>query len=176
MTRTSVASAHLLSNALPPSQEAAVLYAIGREADAAEFLHSVLEADEAQASGAELWYMLFDLLRARGEWRPFETLAPRFEAKFGAPAPKWLSDEEMARLPPEVRPGGPGYFELTDKLDASYVAELERVRGAARDLAWAHLDVSRLAALDAAGCERLLDLLQFLPHNGSAVVLTGAEH
>ena len=176
MTRTSVASAHLLSNALPPSQEAAVLYAIGREADAAEFLHSMLEADEAQASGAELWYMLFDLLRARGEWRPFETLALRFEAKFAAPAPKWLSDEEMARLPPEVRPGGPGYFELTGKLDASCTAELERVRSAARGLAWTHLDVSRLAALDAAGCERLLELLQFLPHNGSAVVLTGAEH
>src|SRR5262249_58307941 len=107
MTPTSVASAHLLSNALPPSQEAAVLYAIGREADAAEFLSSTLEADEAHASGPELWYMLFDLLRTRGEWRPFETLAPRFEAKFGVPAPKWLRDEEMARPPPGTRPRAP---------------------------------------------------------------------
>jgi len=176
MTRSSVASAHLLPNALPPSQEAAVLYAIGREADAAEFLRSMLDADETQASGAELWYMLFDLLRGRGEWRPFETLAPRFEAKFGVPAPKWLNDEEMARLPAEARPGGPGYFELTGKLDASCATELQRVRAAARGVAWAHLDVSRLGALDPAGCEELLELVQFLPNNGSAVVLTGAEH
>ncbi|HTO42729.1 MAG TPA: hypothetical protein VML56_01490 [Burkholderiales bacterium] len=176
MTRTSVASAHLLSNALPPSQEAAVLYAIGRETDAAQFLRSMLDADEADASSPELWYMLFDLLRGRGEWRQFETLAPRFEAKFGVPAPKWLNDEEMARLPAEARPGGPGYFELAGTLDASCTPELRRVRAAARGVAWAHLDVSRLGALDAAGCQELLELVQFLPNNGSAVVLTGAEH
>ena len=176
MTPASVASAHLLPNALPPSQEAAVLYAIGREADAAEFLRSMLEGDHAQESGPELWYMLFDLLRARGEWRRFETLAPRFEAQFGMRAPKWLNDEEMARLPADVRPGGPGYFELTGDLDVRRRAELERVRAAARGLAWVHLDVSRLAAPDATGCEGLLELLQFLPYNGSAVVLTGAEH
>lgn len=176
MTPTSVASAHLLSHALPPSQEAAVLYAIGREADAAEFLRSMLDVDDAQATGPELWYMLFDLLRARGEWRPFEALAPRFESKFRVPAPKWLNDEEMARLPPETRPGGPGYFELTGTLDGSRTPELERVRAAARGLASAHLDVSRLGAVDPAGCEGLLQLLQFLPNNGSAVMLTGAEH
>ena len=153
-----------------------MLYAIGREADAAEFLRSMLEIDEPQTRGPELWYMLFDLLRARGEWRPFEALAPRFQAKFGVPAPKWLSDEEMARLPPEGRPGGPGYFELNGKLDAGSGPALERVRAAARGLAWVHLDVSRLGAVDPAGCEGLLELLQFLPYNACAVVLTGAEH
>jgi ABC-type transporter Mla MlaB component len=165
-----------LSHSLPASQEAAVLYAIGREADAAGFLRSMLESAEAESNDPELWYMLFDLLRARGEWKPFEALTQRFEARFGVPAPQWLNEEEMARLPAEVRPGGPGYFELAGVLDASRGLELDRVRAAARSLAGAHLDVSRLAALDAEGCAALLELLRFLPQNGNAVVLTGAQH
>src|SRR4029077_17190304 len=97
----------------------------------------------------DLWCMLFDLLRARGDWKSFEGLAHRFEATFRIPAPQWLNEEEMARLPPEVRPGGAGYFELPGALDVSRGMELERVRSAARNLASVHLDVSRLTALDA---------------------------
>ena len=119
MKLSSIPLSHPLYDSLPASQEAAVLYAIGREADAADFLGSTLESNEAESNGPELWYMLFDLLRARGEWKPFEALMQRFEARFGLPAPQWLNEEEMARLPAEVRPGGPGYFELAGALDAS---------------------------------------------------------
>ncbi len=120
--------------------------------------------------------MLFDLLRARGEWKSFGALTQRFETSFGLPAPQWLNEEEMARLPAEVRPGGPGYFELAGALDASRGMELDGVRAAARNLATVHLDVSRLAALDAEGCAAFLELLRLLPHSGNAVLLTGAEH
>jgi ABC-type transporter Mla MlaB component len=165
-----------ISHSLPAAQEAAVLYAIGREAEAADFLRGTLESREAESNGRELWQMLFDLLRTRGEWKSFETLAQRFEKRFSVPAPQWLNEDEMARLPAEVRPGGPGYFELAGVLDAGRGPEVDRVRKAGRSLASLHLDVSRLAALDAEGCTALLELLRFLPHNGNAVLVTGAEH
>lgn len=153
-----------------------MLYAIGRESDAADFLRSVLESNEAESNGPDLWYMLFDLLRAQGEWKPFEALARRFRMRYGTPAPQWLNDEEMARLPAEVRPGGPGYFELADAPDVGRKLGLDAVRAAARTLVTVHLDVSRVATLDAEGCAALLDLLRFLPQNGNAVLLTGADH
>jgi ABC-type transporter Mla MlaB component len=175
MKASSIPLSQPLFHSLPPAQEAAVLYALGREADAADFLRSMLGSD-AESNGPELWFMLFDLLRARGEWKPFEALSQRFETRFGMPAPQWLNEEEMARLPADVRPGGPGYFELAGALDANRGRDMERIRAAARNLATVHLDVSRTAALDAEGCTSLLDLLRLLPLNGNAVLLTGADH
>ena len=176
MKLSSPSLSHPISQNLPAAHEAAVLYANGREAEAAAFLRSALEAGKPESSGAELWYMLFDLLRARGDWKSFEALTRRFETGFGLPAPQWLDEEEMARLPAEVRPGGPGYFELAGALDASRGMELDEVRKAARNLATVHLDVSRLAALDARGCDAFLELLRALPSNGNAVIFTGAEN
>jgi ABC-type transporter Mla MlaB component len=176
MKLSSSSLSHLISHNLSAAHEAAVLYANGREAVAAEFLRGALEAGGAESSSPELWYMLFDLLRARGEWKSFEALTRRFEKSFGLPAPQWLDEEEMARLPAEVRPGGPGYFELAGALDATRRIELDAVRAGARNLATVHLDVSRLAAVDAEGCAAVLELLRLLPSSGNTVLLTGAEH
>jgi ABC-type transporter Mla MlaB component len=176
MKLSSISRSHPISHNLPAVQEAAVLYANGREAAAAEFLRSTLDAGEPESDSPELWYMLFDLLRARGDWKSFEGLTQRFETTFGIPAPQWLNEEETARLPAEVRPGGAGYFELPGTLDASRATELERVQSAARKLATVHLDVSRLATLDAEGCAELFELLKVLPQSGNSVLLTGADH
>jgi ABC-type transporter Mla MlaB component len=165
-----------VSHNLPAAQEAAVLYANGREADTADFLRGILQPGEPGAESPDLWYMLFDLLRARGDWKQFEALEERFTAAFGISAPQWLNEEEMARLPTEIQPGGPGYFELSGALDGSRSLELNRVRVAARNLATVHLDVSRLAAIESDGCAAFLDLMRFMPGNGNGLLLTGADH
>ena len=165
-----------VSHSLSAAQEAAVLYANGREVEAAEFLRGVIDQGDTGTGSREPWYMLFDLLRVRGEWKAFEALAARFQAAFGVPAPQWLNEEEMDRLPAEVRPGGPGYFELSGALNANRGLDLDRMRAAARNLATLHLDVSRLVAIDSGGCAALLALMQFMPQNGNGLLLTGAEH
>jgi ABC-type transporter Mla MlaB component len=165
-----------VSHSLSAAQEAAVLYASGRELEAAEFLRSVIHHGETGPGSREPWYMLFDLLRVRGEWKAFEALSARFEAAFAVPAPQWLNEEEMERLPAELRPGGPGYFELGGALNANRGLDLDRMRAAARNLATVHLDVSRLAAIDSGGCAALLALMRFMPENGNGLLLTGAEH
>ena len=165
-----------LSHALTPAQEAAVLYADGRESEAAELIIRALQGREPSAELRELWYMLFDLLRSRGDWNRYHQWSERFSATFGITAPQWHNEEDMARLPAELRPGGPGYFQFSGTLDVARRPDMERVRQAARSLASVHLDVSRVSALEAAGCKALDDLVRYLPGNGNGVLLTGASH
>jgi ABC-type transporter Mla MlaB component len=165
-----------LSHVLPPAQEAAVLYADGRETEAAELLFRALQGGENDAERGELWYMLFDLLRGRGDWNRYQQLSERFTKAFSVAAPQWHNEEEMARLPAELRPGAPGYFQFAGALDGSKRREMDRVREAARSLASVHLDVSRVSALDEGGCAAFAELLRFLPANGNGVMFTGASY
>ena len=153
-----------------------MLYADGREADAAAVLYRTLDPGQIDANNLELWEMLFDLLRARGQWTRYEQLAARFEQVFGSAAPQWLNEAEIARLPAELRPGAPGYFEFAGRLDGSRNADIQRVRDAARNLASVHVDLSRLSELDEQGCAAFAQLLRFLPSNGNGVLVTGGDH
>jgi ABC-type transporter Mla MlaB component len=164
------------SHALPPAQEAAVLYADGRESEAADLLLRTLQGSATRAAERELWYMLFDLLRERGDWNRYQQLAERFSRVFSDAAPQWHNEEDMARLPAELRPGAAGYFQFAGALDHGRRAEMERVREAARSLASVHLDVSRVTALDEPGCTAFAELLRFLPANGNGVLFTGASY
>jgi len=153
-----------------------VLYADGRETEAAELLSHALQGGETDPDHRELWYMLFDLLRGRGDWNRYQQLSERFTKAFSTAAPQWHNEEEMARLPAELRPGAPGYFQFAGALDSKRRAEMDRVREAARSLASVHLDVSRVSALDEGGCSAFAELLRFLAANGNGVLFTGASY
>ena len=152
-----------------------MLYADGREEEAQAFLRRALEPDAPEQDRPEIWYLLFDLLRVRADWAQYEALAKRFEACFGTAAPEWLSAEELARLPDELRPGGAGYIEIVRTLDAACDSQCERAWAAARTLPHVHLDLSRIAEIDAEGCRLLADLLRTLSANGTGVLLTGSD-
>ena len=166
----------LVLDNLPTAQAAAMLYANGREKEAEGFLRRALEPGAPEENDPELWHLLFDLLRVRGEWVEYEELAKRFESRFGTTAPQWLNAQELARLPEELRPGGAGYFELGAAVDGSRKSEFDRVRAAARKLAHVHLDLSRVANVDEEGCRLLAGLLRELPDSGTGMLLTGADH
>jgi ABC-type transporter Mla MlaB component len=164
---------HTAPIGLTPAQEVAVLYANGREKDAEALLRREMTQPDTDSA---LWLLLFDLLRVQGEWARFEDLGKQFQARFAKPAPQWLSDEELARLPPELRPGGAGYFVLGALLDGGHRTEIERIRAAARDFANVHIDVSRTAGVDEKGCRLFAALLESLPDQGTGVLLTGTDH
>jgi hypothetical protein len=96
---------------LPAAQKAAVLYANGREARHSRFPARHPAARRAGAESPDLWYMLFDLLRAAVE--TVRGAGGRFTAAFGISAPQWLNEEEMARLPTEIQPGTPATSRLS---------------------------------------------------------------
>lgn len=162
----------ILSQGLPLAQAAALLYADGRASDAE---HTLLQALDSDAEATQAWEMLFDLHRTRGDWRAYELCAERFARRFGRAGPPWLDEDALRRLPPEVRPGGGAYIELSGTLDAAHTALVERVRVAAAAHTVLHLDLTRLQAAVPEGCNALLATLRTLTQQGNGVLLTGAE-
>jgi ABC-type transporter Mla MlaB component len=168
-------AASILSHALPLPQEAALLYAHGRAQDAAAALEHAIAPNAEHHHDCEAWDMLFDLHRAEADWRAFEQLAARFEASFGLAAPAWLADEETAHLPPEMQHGGSAYFDLIGVLDGEAAAGLEGMRRRAAHHSALHLDLSKVADIEAEGCLRLSQTLRSLCANGSGVLVTGGD-
>jgi ABC-type transporter Mla MlaB component len=169
-------SPHLLviqAAGLPLAQEAALMYADGRTAEAERALTQAIEASGPQTSQA--WEMLFDLYRTRGDWPAFEGLAKRFEQARGRPAPPWLDQAELGRLPPGLRHGGDACFEIAGVLDAHQATVLERARDAAARHTTLHLDLSKIQAVTGEGCDVLLCCLRWLTEHGNGLLLTGAE-
>jgi ABC-type transporter Mla MlaB component len=169
----SIAPPAIVSHNLPPQQAAALLYAHGRSAEATDLLQQTLQT--GGSPGIEVWAMLFDLYRAEGEWQGFEALTSRFQQAFGRAAPQWTSDEEVAGLPPELRPGGSAYFELSGVLDARLAPDLAALRGRANQHTTLHLDLSKLTAIEAEGCQQLSRALRQLTASHSGVLLTGTR-
>lgn len=165
----------IVSHNLPPQQEAALLYAHGRSVEAVDLLQQTLEAGGTDPACLEIWVMLFDLYRAEGDWQGFEALIARFQQAFGRAAPQWTSEEEVARLPPDLRPGGSAYFELSGALDARLAPELAALRSRANQHTTLHLDLSKLTAIEAEGCQQLSRALRQLTASHSGVLLTGTR-
>jgi len=159
---------------LTPVQEAAVMYANGRSDEAQRVLQQAIEADGK--SDVRPWHLLLGLYRIEGDWQSFESLAARFERTFQRAAPNWLSEESLAYLPPEMRPGGEVYCALAGVLDRRSAATLQPLSRLAQHPAGVHIDASKVTAVDGEGCRSLAELLATLAENGNGVVLTGAEH
>jgi ABC-type transporter Mla MlaB component len=168
-------AASILSHALPLPQEAALLYAHGRAQDAAAALERAVAPGAEYHHDCEAWGMLFDLHRAEADWRAFEQLAARFEASFGLAAPDWLADEETAHLPPEMQHGGNAYFDLVGVLDGEAAAQLDGMRRRAAHHGALHLDLSKVADIEAEGCLRLSQTLRVLSSSATSVLVTGGD-
>ena len=113
--------------------------------------------------------------RAEADWRAFEQLAARFEASFGLAAPDWLADEETAHLPPEMQHGGNAYFDLAGVLDGEAAAQLDSMRRRAAHHGALHLDLSKVADIEAEGCLRLSQTLRVLSTSATSVLVTGGD-
>ncbi|HEY7759767.1 MAG TPA: hypothetical protein VIA64_10175 [Burkholderiales bacterium] len=162
------------TQSLTPVQEAAVMYANGRSDEAQRLLQQAIEA--GGESDVRPWHLLLGLYRIEGDWQSFESLAACFERTFQRAAPNWLSDESLAHLPPEMRPGGEVYCALAGVLDRRSAAALEPLSRLAQRYAGVHIDASKVTAVDGEGSRSLAQLLAMLGDNGNGVVLTGAEH
>jgi ABC-type transporter Mla MlaB component len=161
------------SAGLPLPQEAALMYADGRAAEAEKALTRALDAGGPHA--AQAWEMLFDLHRTQGDWRAFEALAERFAQETGRAAPAWLDEQALAWLPEPLQQGGQAYLRLVGSLDARQAHVVDDIRRAADDHAAVHLDLTRVQGATGEGCTALLATLRFLIEHGNGVHLTGAE-
>jgi ABC-type transporter Mla MlaB component len=165
---------YLHTAALPPHQEAAVLFAAGRDREARTLLEGLVQGGAA-VDDLRLWSQLFALHRAAGDWRAFDDLAARFEQRFARAAPAWLGAEAHAQLPAALQPGGEAYVQVSGALDGRAVVRIENARERASQQPAIHLDLTRVDGVDGEGCAALSGLIRFLAANGNALLLTGSQ-
>lgn len=144
-------------------EEAAVLYANGNDAEAAQVLTAVLDDPSAQC-GEGLWMMLLDLLRLCGARRAFEVRAAAYAARFGRAQPVWSDLSAAVRAPPRVN--------LAGKLGARAQGQLARIAEIARGRGAVVISLAKVSEVDGLGSSLLYQLLQQLAAQGSEVQLS----
>ena len=140
-----------------PVQEVAMYWARGDEEAAIATLERFL-ADNAASK--EAWWVLFDMLRARGERRRFEEAALAYALRFDCSPPALAPAEERIQA-------GPPLLLLPERLDAAAMSSLQdkalrlaKVSGSLR------LDASRLRLIEPAGAALFLALMKKLINKG----------
>jgi hypothetical protein len=89
-----VGTAEHFSAPLPPTQEAAVLYATGFTEAAVQLLKLVLR-DQVGKNNIQAWIMLLDLYLLTGNRKEFDALSMLFTVKFETSPPVWRSLAEL---------------------------------------------------------------------------------
>lgn len=164
--------ATLASHALTLAQDAAVLFAEGREAEVELLLARAL-TDKEDVQGREIWVLALDLYRLRGNRRAFERCAQALLEYHGGNAPAWDPTVEEDRLVPEIRAGGPCFLPLDGDVDAESAIALN-ARCTAAQCALVRLDATCLQTLDRQACSVLNDTVNRLMQAETGLFLTGA--
>ncbi len=156
----------------PLAEEAAMLFANGREADARALLESGIKL--SLGSGAEsVWALLFDIYLLGDKRDAFEALALEYVVRFEKSPPSWTP---LAAPPHVGAPAGPAVVALSGKLSAAILPQLEQVRRMSVRSPRVQVDLARLMDADEAGCNLLLTLLKELARAGKEIKLPGAAH
>lgn len=152
------------------AEEAAMLFANGQDLAARALLENSTRIHRTGA-GERLWLMLFDLFRLISQKAAFEALTVEYTELFERSPPVWR--EMAAAQPVQAQVVGTVLFrgELTGDNDQGF----ESVRLALKKNSQLRLDLSKVHQLDAAGCERLLDLLQQVRRGKGSVELLGRD-
>ncbi|MDR7380182.1 hypothetical protein J2X19_004884 [Rhodoferax ferrireducens] len=80
----------------PELEEAAIRFANGDTEGAESALYTLLRAEPAPDSRAEVWLALFDLYRATGLQDGFDTVGIDYATRFGHSGPAWFSIPDQA--------------------------------------------------------------------------------
>ena len=136
------------------AEEAAILFANGQDDAARAVLESAVDVHRS-GPGERLWLMLFDIYRLAGARAPFEALGIDYARSFEKSPPGWRDHPPSTSA--EVAAGSLRFTgSLCGDNDAAFAA-IARSLDKNRRL---RLDLSTLEHLDAAGCARLLSVLQ----------------
>lgn len=137
-------------------EQAAVLYANGQDAAACSILENAVRVHRF-GPGERLWLMLFDLYRLSGERAAFETLEVDYAEAFEKSPPAW---RDASKVPVAVRASVPGSVLFSGELLGENEAGFGAARQALEKNPKLRLDLAKVKRFDAAGCGRLLALLQ----------------
>jgi ABC-type transporter Mla MlaB component len=142
----------------PGIEEAAMLYANNRAAEAIKLLTDYLVSHRAEDAH---WRMLFDLYRAGHQQAEFEQLALDYAVKCETSPPVWQSSDSAANQPTartDKTASSGQMFSLKGTLDQASADRIQLLVDAAAHGA-IQLDLSSISAVTPAGCSLLKNAL-----------------
>jgi anti-anti-sigma regulatory factor len=157
-------------------EEAAVLYANERVAEAVTALQSFLK-DNAGSRDLQPWLLLFDLYQSQGMKSAFDELSMDFVVRFERSAPVWEEVQQTAPAPAAAaKPAkSAGTVVLKGMLDAAAEEEIQRLLKLAEGEAPVRLDVSKAAGIDASRAQLLGQVLLMVRKSGKRIAFSGAK-
>ncbi|MBS1226784.1 MAG: anti-sigma-factor antagonist [Proteobacteria bacterium] len=136
------------------AEEAAILFANAQDDAVRAVLENAVRIHRSGV-GERLWLMLFDVYQFSGTRAPFEALGIDYARSFEKSPPGWRDQHPSTSA--EVAVGSLRFTgDLCAGNDAAFAAIVQSLDKNRR----LRLDLSTLSRLDAAGCARLLALLQ----------------
>ena len=142
---------------LPPTQEAAVLFAANFAEPCARFLKAMVK-DPKESTNKQAWLMLFDVYQVQQNRQEFDALSMLYSVKFEQSPPPWV---ENADLPTDARQG-----QAKERKDffafrggKEFAGEIEKFRAFAEAQGSVRLDVGKLTAFSASEAATLADAL-----------------
>ena len=153
------------------AQEAAILYANAQDAAVRAVLENAVR-QYPYGPGERLWLMLFDFYQLHGDRAAFDALSVEFARAFERSPPSW---REQADLSPATSPAAVGRSLFKGDLCGDNAQGFAAIEKALAGNAKLKIDLSSVRQFDAAGCERLLGLLQQASRAKQQVELLGRE-
>ena len=138
------------------AQEAAILYANAQDPAVRVTLETAVRQFPF-GPGERLWLMLFDFYQLQADRAAFDALSVEYARAFEKSPPAWRAKGQAESKTSAVVAGTTLFKGELCGANAAGFAELEK--GLASSAKF-KLDLSRVRSVDAAGCERLLALLQ----------------
>ena len=159
----------------PVLEQAALLYAEGKSADARRALEAALTAGKMpQAAAHQAWLLLFDLLENLGEAEAFEAVAIDFAVAFETSPPAFSN--RSGQSDPMLDTGGGQYYALNGVLDAAIASQLERLAEIALHSKVMRIEFGKIKAVAAPGCMLLLEQLHAFKKARVELVFSSIDH
>jgi ABC-type transporter Mla MlaB component len=136
-------------------EEAAVAFANGDNGHCEAVLKDSLRVFEGMPGTEVLWLMLFDLYRAIGKREPFVAMEMDYAKRFEKQPPVWRD----VALAAATSTGAAGATLFKGELLASNAAGLDALAQVVEKSDKPRLDLSRVKEVDAAGADRLLEII-----------------
>jgi hypothetical protein len=140
-----VGNAELYSAPLPPTQEAALLYACDRMDAAIQLLKLVLR-DPVGKNNIQAWLMLMDLYQLTGNRKEFDALCMLFTVKFETSPPVWRDAQDLDEPRRAQKREVKDYHQLRSTA-SGLASEIERFRDFAKKTGSCRLDLAKLTTM-----------------------------
>ena len=163
------------SAALPPAQEAAVLYAANLVAPAEAILKG-LTRDPASRTNKQPWLMLFDLFEVTQNRSEYDALAMLYTVRFEQSPPAWAGGSEAAADPRRAQSRErKDFFALKPNSLGELGPEIEKLVSFAESMGTVRIDFGKITAMTASEAGLLLAALQKLRRARTPMWFNGTD-